>query len=482
MNLKIIKYYIGYLIKIEAVLMVIPILCSLIYREVAGLWFLIVGVVAFLLGYFLSYKKPKNQNFFTAESFATVALGWIFLSLIGALPFFLSGHIPNYLDAIFETVSGFTTTGATIVDDVESFARCMLLWRSFTHFVGGMGVLVLILALLPTQSDNMLIMKAEAPGHEVERLVPHVKDTAKMLYNIYLSLTILTIVCYFISGMPLFDAICIGLGTAGTGGFTVLNTGCSSYNTVSQSLITFFMIVFGVNFNIYFLILIKKAKVAFLSEEFRTYIRIILVAAIIITINITLTINEENNILLNFHRAMFTVASSMTTTGYSIFDYTVWPMTSRLIVLLVMFIGGCAGSTAGGFKVSRGIIAIKQFFLEIYLQLHPEAIVNLKFEGKKVSDSTRRTVNAYFIVYFIIFTFALFLISFENYDFETTFSAVAETFNNIGMGLSKIGPKHNFNIFSYNSKIIFTILMLIGRLEIFPIIILFSPKTWNRKY
>lgn len=481
MNYKLVKYYIGNLVKIEGMLMVLPLICSIIYRETAGIWYLVSGIFIYLIGSFMSRNKSKNQAFYTSESFVTVGLGWIVLSFFGAMPLFLSGDIKHFIDAMFETMSGFTTTGATIVDNVEIMNKCNLLWRSFTHFIGGMGILVLVLAIIPAKSDNMLIMKAEAPGPEVERIVPHVKDTAKMLYIIYICLTIIAIVSYKISGMNMFDSICIGFGTAGTGGFSVLNTSCSSYGEISKILITIFMVLFGVNFNIYYLIILYKFKDVFKSEEFKVYIGILLTSIILITTNIVLNTDLYKNVITAFKDVSFMVSSVMTTTGYAVTDINNWPMFSKVILLTLMGVGGCAGSTAGGFKVVRVIIVIKEAFNELYYQIHPNAVRVLRVENKVISDKTRRTLNGFFIVYVLIFVLAIAIISIEGYDFETTVSSVAETFNNIGVGLSKVGPKGNFNIFSYPSKVLFIFLMLIGRLEIFPVVALFNFRTWNRE-
>lgn len=461
--------------------MIIPIICGLLYRESATIYFVFCSLFTFIIGSLFSIKKPENQSFYLAESFITVSFGWIFLSIFGAIPFVISGEIPHFIDALFETISGFTTTGATIVNNVEIMSRCILLWRSFTHFVGGMGVLVLMLAIIPTQSNNMLIMKAESPGPEVGRILPHVKDTAKILYIIYVFLTVLAIVCYILSGMPVFDSICIGLGTAGTGGFSVLNTSCASYNPVSQTLISIFMLMFGVNFNIYYLFLIRKYDNAIKSEEFRAYIIIVVFSIFSITFNAFSKLAHIYSLHDCFHNALFSVSSVMTTTGYSIFDITMFPTESRFILLMLMFVGGCAGSTAGGIKVARILLATKVARNEIHCQIRPNSLRYIKFDGKKVSENTISTMVAFIIVYMCIFIISVFLISFENYDFETTISSVAETLNNIGIGLGEIGPKNNFNIFHYPSKIVFMLLMLIGRLEVYPIVVLFSKKAWKRE-
>ena len=477
MNIKKVLNYIGVMMIIEAALMLLPFLVSILHSEVVGKYFLIVALLLLIFGFLLFKVFAGDSSFYSAEGFVTVSLGWIILSLFGALPFYLSGEIPSYVDAIFETVSGFTTTGATILSDVTKLSKSMNFWRCFTHFVGGMGVLVLMLAIIPTKSENMQIMKAESPGPQVGKLVPKVADTARTLYLIYIFLTSIAIISYKLSGMPLYDSICIGFGTAGTGGFVVTANGCADYNYVSQTLIAIFMLVFGVNFNLYYLVLIKKFRDALSSEEFKVYIGIVLFSVAIIFFNVLNQYDRKNDAL---HNSLFHVSSIMTTTGFAIGDYTRWPVLSQIILLTLMICGACAGSTAGGIKVSRVIIGIKSTINELYVQLHPSSVKVLRFEGKAMANETVSTVLAYIIIYIFICITGIFLISLENFDFATTISSVLETFNNIGLGLSKIGPKGNFAIFNKFSKSVFIILMLTGRLEIFPIIMLFSKKTWKR--
>lgn len=477
MNIKRVTKYIGSMITLEGICMFLPFIVSLLYKEETGFYFFIFAITLIVIGEILKKLFKADERFYSAEGFVTVALGWVVLSIMGALPFYFSKVIPNYIDALFEVVSGFSTTGATILNDVSVIPKCMNFWRSFTHFVGGMGVLVLVLALLPTQSENMLIMKAESPGPQVGKLVPKVSDTAKTLYLIYIFLTLVTIISYKISGMPLYDSICIGFGTAGTGGFVVTKGGCADYSLLSQTLITLFMLVFGVNFNLYYLVTIGKIKDAVKSEELKVYLLIILISIGLIFVNIFDVYASKE---LSFHNACFQVASIITTTGYAVCDYTIWPMFSRCILVFLMIVGGCAGSTGGGFKVSRLIINFKACINEIYLQLHPNSVRVVKFEGKHVNSTIVHSVFAYTLIYIIIIIGGILLISFENFDFETTFSSVIETFNNIGLGLSKIGPNGNFSIFNAKSKLVFIILMLTGRLEIFPMILLFSRNTWKR--
>ena len=477
MNIKKVINYIGMMVTVEGLFMLLPFIVSLIYSEENGIYFIQCAILLFVIGAILQRLFKSDEKFYSAEGFVTVALGWIILSICGALPFFFSGEIPNFIDAIFETVSGFTTTGATILTDVTRLSKCMNFWRCFTHFVGGMGVLVLILAILPTQSENMFIMKAESPGPQVGKLVPKVSDTARKLYIIYIILTIAAMVIYHISGMPIYDSICIGMGTAGTGGFVVTANGCADYNSLSQTFIAIFMLLFGVNFNLYYLISIGRAKFAIKSEELRVYLLIVVSSVLIICFNI-FELHQNNQETL--HNAFFQVSSIMTTTGFAITDYTLWPVLSRIVLLTLMIIGACAGSTAGGFKVSRLIISFKIMVNEIYLQLHPNSVRIVKFEDKQVDSTITRSVLSYTLIYIVIMIIGVILIALENFDFETTLSSVFETFNNIGLGLSKLGPTGNFSIFSPYSKIVFILLMLTGRLEIFPMLILFSKNTWKR--
>lgn len=477
MNIKRVINYIGIMIVVEGILMLIPYLVSIIYHESVGRYFIYISLPIMLLGFLLQNIFKIDDKFFSAEGFVTVALGWIILSILGALPFYFSKVIPSFVDAIFETVSGFTTTGATILNDVSVLPKCMNFWRCFTHFIGGMGVLVLVLAVIPTQSANMLIMKAESPGPQVGKLMPKVSDTARTLYKIYCILTLSAIIIYRLSGMPLYDSICIGMGTAGTGGFVVTSSGCADYNILSQTFIAIFMLLFGINFNLYYLISIKKLKLALKSEELKVYTLIVIISIALIFLNLIFTASNSYNIL---HNVFFQVSSIITTTGFAVCDYTLWPLFSRNLLLILMLIGSCAGSTAGGFKISRIIIDVKTIFNEIYLQLHPTSVRIVKFEGRKVDDSVTRSVLSYTLIYVLIIILGTIIISFENFDFETTFSSVIETFNNIGLGLSKLSPNGNFSIFTAPSKIVFIVLMLAGRLEIFPMILLFSRKTWKR--
>lgn len=478
MNIRIILYFLGWVLKIEALFMILPYIIAAIYQEKSGIYFLIVGLVSGVLGWLISHKPPQNKAFYAREGFVSVALSWIVLSFFGALPFYLSGEIPLFEDALFEIISGFTTTGTSILPDVEALSRCMIMWRSFTHWIGGMGVLVFILAILPMVGGcNMHIMKAESPGPSVGKLVPKVKTTAKILYLIYFAMTLVQIVILLGSGMHWFDAVAMSFGTAGTGGFGILNDSAASYTTFQQGVITVFMILFGVNFNVYYLFLIKKPKEALLSEEARYYLLIILAAIVLITWNIR---GSFSSLFQAIHHSAFQVASIITTTGYATLDFDLWPSFSKTILVILMFIGACAGSTGGGMKVSRIVIGMKTVKKELSTLIHPRSVKILKFEGKAIEHTVLRSVNTYFIAYMVIFVVSLLIVSIENYDLVTNFTAVTTALNNIGPGLGKAGPTCNFSFFSPLTKVVLMFDMLAGRLELFPMLLLFSPRTWMK--
>jgi trk system potassium uptake protein TrkH len=479
MNISIISYFVGWVLGIEGVLMILPCVIALIYREMTGIYFVIVMAVCLLLAFLLAHKKPKNTVFYAREGFVAVALSWIVLSLFGALPFYISGEIPSYTNALFETISGFTTTGASILEDVEALSKCMLMWRSFTHWIGGMGVLVFILAVLPMAGGyNMHIMRAESPGPSVGKLVPRVRTTAKILYIIYFVITMVEIVLLLGAGMPWFDSIAMSFGTAGTGGFGVLGDSCASYTFLQRNILTIFMILFGVNFNVYYLFLIRKPKDALSCEEMRVYLAIIFLSTLVIGWNARgcfISLGES------LHHAAFTVASIITTTGFGSADFDLWPELSRAILVCLMFVGACAGSTGGGMKVSRWIIAVKSVSKELSTLIHPRTVKVIKFEGKPVEHSVLRSINTYIIAYALIYVASLLLVCLDNFDMTTNFTAVAATFNNIGPGLALVGPTRNFNLFSNLSKFVLMFDMLAGRLEVFPMLLLFAPRTWIRE-
>lgn len=478
MNFSIIVYIVGMILNLEAALMLLPCITALVYGEKAGLSFVFVILFCLVIGIPIAMHKPKKKAFYARESFVAVALSWITLSIVGAAPFVITGSIPNPVNALFETVSGFTTTGASILTDVEVLPKCVLIWRSFTHWIGGMGVLVFVLAILPlTGGYHMALMKAESPGPSVSRMLPKVQSTAKILYAIYIGLTLLQISLMLLSRMPLFDALCISFGTAGTGGFGVLNSSCGDYTTLQQIIITVFMILFGVNFNVYFFLIMKKFGQAFHTEEVRYYLGIIAVAVIAITINV---VHMFGGVLEALRHAAFQVGSIITTTGYSTVDFDQWPMFSKTILLMLMFIGACAGSTGGGIKVSRIMILIKSVGKELLLFLHPNAVKKIKIDGKPVAHEVVRSTNIFIVVYVLIFAFSNLIISIDNFDYTTNFSAVAATLNNIGPGLNLVGPAQNYSLFSNFPKLVLTFDMLAGRLEIFPLLMLFYPRTWKK--
>ena len=478
MNYSMISYILGWIFNFEAAFMILPGITAIIYREKNGLAFLITMLICLTIGIPLTRRKRKSKVFHAKEGAVTVALSWLVLSIAGALPFIISGSIPHPIDAIFETVSGFTTTGASILSDVEALSHCMLIWRSFTHWIGGMGVLVFILCLLPlTGGYHMNLMKAESPGPSVSKLVPKVQSTAKILYTIYIILTVVEIIFLLIGKMPLFDTLCTAFGTAGTGGFGIKADSMSSYSTYLQVVITVFMILFGVNFNAYFFILTKKFAQAFKMEEVRYYFAIIAIAVLIITCNIY---HMFGSIPEAFQQAAFQVGSIITTTGYATTDFNLWPEISRTILVLLMFIGACAGSTGGGIKVSRILILCKTVRKELHIFLHPNAVKKIKMDGKAIPHEVVRSTNIFFIVFVLIFSGSVFLIAFDDFDLITNFTAVAATINNIGPGFELVGPNGNFSMFSCFSKLVLTFDMLAGRLEIFPLLLLFVRDTWKK--
>ncbi len=478
MNIGIVRYIMGWLLLVVAGFMILPAAVSLYFGEKCIWAFVYVILGAGALGGLLICKKPKNHIFYTAESYVSVALSWIVMSLVGAVPFVISGAIPSYIDALFETVSGFTTTGASILPEVESIPKGLLFWRSLTHWLGGMGVLVFLLCLIPlTGGSGMNLMKAESPGPQVGRLVPKVQSTAKILYGIYISLTVAEMLILIISGMRLFDAVTISFGTAGTGGFGVMNDSCGSYTNIQQSVITVFMILFGVNFNVYFLILLKNIKGVLKSEEVWSYFALIVISVTIITIN---TFHMYESVYESFHHASFAVGSIITTTGFATVDFNTWPALSKTVLCILMFVGACAGSTGGGIKVSRFLLLIKTIKKQITTSLHPNAVCRIKMDGKPVEEDVLRNVHIYLITYVLIFVMSLLLISVDNHDMTTNFTAVSATFNNIGPGLSLVGPTSNFTCFSDLSKIVLSLDMLFGRLEIFPLLMLLNRRTWKR--
>lgn len=479
MNYGMILYIIGHLLRFEAIFMLLPTVTGFLYKEKQTYAFLGVALITFLIGFIITRFKPKDKQLFPKDGSVTVALGWIVLSLFGALPFTLGGDIPFYIDALFETISGFTTTGASVLSDVEAISHAGLMWRSFTHWVGGMGVFVFILSLMPMLSGStMQLMKAESPGPSVDKFVPKVKDTAKLLYGMYLVMTIIPIILLLLTKMPLFDTLTLTFGTVGTGGFGIKRDSLESYTSLQQWIITIFMILSGINYSFYFLIISKKFKEAFRLEEVRVYLGVILGCGILITLNI---LNLYESTFEAVKHAFFQVGSLITTTGYSSTNFDLWPEFSKTILVLLMLLGACAGSTAGGFKISRLLILIKTVKAELSLMIHPREVKKIHMDGHVVKPEVVRSASVYLVIYCLLFLLSLLLISVDNLDFTTNFTAVAATFNNIGPGLSGVGPMGSFGIYSVFSKIVLMIGMLIGRLELYPIMILLLPETWKRK-
>ena len=479
MNYAIVFRLLGYILLCEGALLLLPAITSLIYGEwmVLGV-FLAVAVFCAVVGFLLKGIKPSSKVFYMREGFACTALSWVVISIVGAVPFVLTGCIPNPVDALFETVSGFTTTGASILPAVEDLPNGILLWRSFTHWIGGMGVLVFLLSLLPlTGGSHVNLMKAESPGPQVDKLVPKVQSTAKILYGIYMFLTILEFVFLLAGGMSVFESILTAFGTAGTGGFGFRNDSFASFSPYIQWVVTIFMILFGVNFNAYFLLLMRRFRRAAASEEVRGYFIMIFVAIAIITANIHSMYNGIGEAL---RHAAFQVGSIVTTTGFSSCDFDLWPTLSKEVLVILMFVGACAGSTGGGIKVSRFLILGKTLGKELKQALHPQVVAPVRMDGKLVNHETIRTTNVYMAAYIFIFAASLFLISLDGFDMVTNFTSVAATLNNIGPGLNQVGPMMNFGGFSNFAKLVLIFDMLAGRLEIFPMLVLFMPDTWRK--
>ena len=472
MNLSMIIYILSWIGCFSGLFLLPSCVVALIYREPEGFVYLFAAILYIGLGLLLTRRRPSSNRFTALDGYVTVALAWVLISLLGALPFYWCGDISHPVDAIFETVSGFTTTGSTILPDIEALSHCSLFWRSFTHWLGGMGILVFIMAILPLSSGkNIHIMRAESTGPSVEKLVPKVRETAALLYLIYVVLTAAEFALLLLGRMPLFEAITAAFATAGTGGFAVLNTSMASYSPYLQYVIAVFMLLFGVSFNVYFLILVRKFKSAFLYEELRWYLLVIGVATGLVVYDIRHlfpTFEEA------FRQGFFQVVSVITTTGYASIDYDGWPVPAKSVLILIMFIGACAGSTGGGMKISRFLVAGKYLRAEISRFRHPRQVKTLWLNGSKVSDELLRSVLVYLVAYLLIFVVSLMLLTLEGYDLVTNFTAVATTYNNVGPGFNLVGPVCNFSFFSPLSKLLLAFDMLAGRLEVLPLVVLFS--------
>lgn len=477
MNFKMILNILGWILIFEALFFLVPIITAVVYGEAVLADFLISAGLCLICGGLLIMKKPENKALYSREGYVIVSLSWIVLSLFGALPFYISGVIPNFVDALFETVSGFTTTGATVLGEVETLPKAILIWRSFTHWVGGMGVLVFIMAFVPLSGgQNMHIMKAESPGPSVSKLVPRVKTTAMILYSIYFVLTFAEFIVLLIGGMRVFDALNASFSTAGTGGFGFRNDSFASFSPALQIIVTVFMLIFSINFSSYYLLITGKLKEVF-NSELKVFALIVISAITVITLNIRHLFPSVGDALRN---ASFTVASIVSTTGFSTADFDMWPELSRTIIVLIMFIGACAGSTGGGIKVSRIIILFKSMAKELSVMIHPKQVRKITVDSHAIDHETVRSVNVYMVCYIMVFVISMGVMSFDNYDLITNFTAVAATLNNVGPGLEMVGPIQNFGFMSSPTKLILIFDMLAGRLELFPMLLLFAPATWKK--
>ncbi|MBP3369379.1 MAG: TrkH family potassium uptake protein [Clostridia bacterium] len=477
MNFRMIKNILGWILIFEAGFMLVPLITALVYAEDVFLSYIISIGICLLIGFLCIWKKPEDRTLYSRDGFVIVSLSWIVLSIFGALPFYISREIPSYVDALFETVSGFTTTGASILSEVESLSHAAIMWRSFTHWVGGMGVLVFIMAFVPLSGgNNMHILKAESPGPSVSKLVPRVRTTAMILYLIYIAMTFIEFVLLLCGGMSVFEATNTAFATAGTGGFSLKNDGLAGYSSYIQIVVTVFMILFSINFASYYLILLRRFKEAFTTEVF-TFIGMVVSAIVIITLNARGLFDTLGDAIKH---VSFTVSSLISTTGFSTVDYNRWPELSRICLIFVMFIGGCAGSTAGGLKVSRILIFFKSTLKELYLMVHPKQVKKVIIDKAPVEHEIVRATNVYMVCYVFTFAASVFLVSFENYDLITNFTAVLSTFNNVGPGLELVGPTSNFGFFNPFTKLVLIFDMLAGRLELFPMLVLFFRGTWKK--
>ncbi len=476
MNYRVISYILGWVLGLEALFLTVSAAVGGLYGERTALSFLYAALICAALGIPAVVRKPRRMTFFMKEGFVTVALCWIVFSIFGALPFVFSGEIPHFTDALFETVSGFTTTGASVVPDVEALSHCTLFWRSFTHWIGGMGVLVFLLAILPMAGGSqMYLMQAESPGPSVGKLVPKTRHTALILYSLYILLSIAEFVFLLCGGMSAFDAVNTTFATAGTGGFGIRNSSMTDFSPYIQWVVAVFMMLFGINFNLYFLVLVGRGRQALKSEELRTYLGVIAAATLLIVLN---TRTAGVRLGDTVRHAFFQVSSIITTTGFATCDFDLWPSLSKCVLVLLMLIGACAGSTGGGIKISRVLILIKRAGEELHKFIFPNSVTKIRLEKKILDREVIHTTSAFLIVYVFIFAVSTLLVSIEGHDLETCFTAVAATFNNIGPGLSIVGPTRNFGFFSDFTKYVLIFDMLAGRLELFPMLILFSPRTW----
>lgn len=480
MNKRSIIYILGWVFIVEAVAMQIGTITSLIYGEKEALYFVLIGVVSAILGVLaIKVKKPKNMVLYQKAGFASTALSWILLSLVGCMPFWLSGEIPSFIDAFYETVSGITTTGATILNDVEALSKGMLMWRSFLHWLGGMGVIVFLLAIIPKLGgqQNIFLMKAESPGPIIGKAVPRMRNYATMLYGIYITLTALEFILLLFGGLNVFEAINTSFSTAGTGGFGIYNSNAAAFDSYYvQTVIAVFMLLFGINFSVYLCFIARKFKQSLKFEELWIYLGIVAVSTAIIAFNISSIYKPYDA----FHQSFFYVTSIISTTGFGLTDVNKWPELSKTVIIILTFIGASAGSTGGGFKISRIILLFKEVRKEFSLLVHPRNVKLVKMDGKTVNHDIMRTTSMYLVLYIGVFAISFLLVSIDNMDFTTSFTAVAANLNNTGPGLGAVGPVGNYADFSILSKIVFIFDMLAGRLEIYPLLLLFAPSAWKK--
>ena len=477
MNIKMLIYILGKVLLIEGALMLLPVVCGVLYGEKEFLVYVVLAAAYILAGFLISLKKPKNMTVFIKDGCVATALSWLVLSIAGCIPFMLTNEIPSFTDAMFETASGFTTTGASILNNVEGLSHTSLLWRSLTHWIGGMGVLVFLLAVVPmTGGSNMNLMRAESPGPTVGKIVPKVRSTAKMLYYIYLAITIVEIIILFACGMPFFDSVCSAFGTAGTGGFGIRNDSFTSYAPHLQWIVAVFMLLFGANFNFYYYLTTNQGSKALKMSEVKVYLAVAAVATAIIAFSIY---GMYGGIEESVRHALFQVATCMTTTGFATTDFDLWPALARFVLVALMFIGACASSTGGGIKISRFQIMFKSIKREIESYIHPRTVKKIHLDGKTVETDVERSVALYFFIYLIVFVASMLIVALEGYDLTTVFTSVAATLNNIGPGLSLVGPTRNYSFFSDLSKWVLIFDMLAGRLELIPILVFLNPFTYK---
>ncbi|MBR2181667.1 MAG: TrkH family potassium uptake protein [Oscillospiraceae bacterium] len=478
MNVKYVLKLNGCILLFDAVAMLLPVMVALYYQESSGVAFAPAILLAIGIGLPLFLLKPKKRELYAREALVTVSVAWFVMSLIGGLPFYFSREIPSFIDCFFETASGFTTTGATILTDVEALSRCMLFWRSFTHWIGGMGVLVFVMAIASLAGgNNMHLIRAESPGPKVEKILPKANTNSKLLYGMYIGLTFLQVVFLLFGDMPFFDAVTTAFGTAGTGGFGIKNTSMAEYSTYIQAVVTVFMLLFSINFNMYFFIIAKRFSAVWKDEELRLFFGIVAVAVVCIVINNRGMFDSVGSAV---HHTAFTVASIISTSGFTTVDFNAWPEFSKTILVVLMFVGACAGSTGGGIKVSRILIMLKSLKKEFTALVHPKSIKTIHMNGKRIDDETTRRATSFMICYIGIFVLSMIIIAFDNMSLETNLTAVAATLNNVGPGLSAVGPTGNYAGFSPLSKLVLTFDMICGRLELFPVMILLLPQTWKK--